>query len=93
MPSTRQNTKLQVEVAPCVPYLARVAAAKAGFPSSSQWVRVRLAELLARELAGTEDAVTFEEIMEDMPVPWHENPGAVRLKSASKSGEEVGQVG
>lgn len=82
------STKLQVFVAPCIPYLVRQAANKAGFEFSAQWVRERLARLLADELG--ED---YDEIMADMPVSWRERPGAVKLKSVSKGSVSVGQDG
>ena len=78
--------KLQTWVAFEVPYLIRAASDRAGFEYGSLWVRDRIARALAEELAGTEDATTYEEIMAAMPPSRDERPGFIRRTHAQSSG-------
>lgn len=71
--------KLQVYVAPQVPYLVHLASTSAGYRHATLWLRDRLARLLDEELAGHEDHESYAELMADMPPGWRDRPGFIVL--------------
>lgn len=83
--------KLQTWVGFPVPSLVKEAADLAGYEYGSLWVRDRIARCLAAELADTEDAMTYEEIMESMPPSRDERPGFI--KRSSQPGKSSVQSG
>lgn len=82
--------KLQTWVGFPVPFLIHEAAQLAGFEYDSLWIRDRVARLLAEELAGTEDALTYEEILATMPPSKRERPGFIK---PGKPGVHIGMSG
>lgn len=83
--------KLQTWVGFEVPYLLNAAAEKCGYAYGSLWVRDRIARALAADLADTDDAVTYEEIMAAMPPSRDERPGFI--KRAGKTSVQSGASG
>ena len=85
--------KLQCWVGFEIPYLIAAATKRAGYEYGSLWIRDRIARALAEELAGTDDATTYEEIMAAMPPSRDERPGFIRRSAAGKASVQSGASG